>query len=365
MPKSRKKLHRRLAGLLTGANVAGVAALWLSALSTHVAPADHPLLPVLGLMFPLFAVGVGVLLVLSLVLRRRLALIPAAGLLLCWSNLRAYCPINLPRKAPAGALKVISFNTQGFGGPQEQGKGRRNAIVQYMLHSGADIICYQEGSFSGWDTASVELRKVYPYGDRTPIAAGAESLGLLSKYPIVGIHRIHHEGGENASYCYRLLLAAGDTLWVVNNYLQSNRLTLDERAEFKEMVKRPDEADIGNTSHSLASKIGHAGLRRAVQTDSLVAFLDRHSGASLILAGDLNDTPVSYTHRQLTRRLADAHTACGLGPGYSFNRDGILVRIDNLMATPDWRPYDCHIDRSIKQSDHYPIVSSFVRTQKP
>ena len=38
----------------------------------------------------------------------------------------------------------------------------------------------------------------------------------------------------------------------------------------------------------------------------------------------------------------------------------MFFRIDHILASPNLKPYRCKVDRSIKQSDHYPIFSSFV-----
>ena len=76
----------------------------------------------------------------------------------------------------------------------------------------------------------------------------------------------------------------------------------------------------------------------------------------MIVCGDFNDTPLSYTHRVISNGLIDCFVETGNGPGVSYNRSKMYVRIDNILCTPDFKPYACKVDDSIKNSDHYPIM---------
>ena len=75
----------------------------------------------------------------------------------------------------------------------------------------------------------------------------------------------------------------------------------------------------------------------------------------MIVCGDFNTSPISYTHRRLTEYLNDAYTRTGNGVGNSYNRSGMYFRIDNILVSPDITPYGAIVDKSIKTSDHYPI----------
>ena len=77
----------------------------------------------------------------------------------------------------------------------------------------------------------------------------------------------------------------------------------------------------------------------------------------IIVCGDFNDSPVSYTHHRIAScGLTDAFVAAGNGLGRSFNRDAIVVRIDNILHSKHWKAYRCEVDDSNKDSDHYPIA---------
>ena len=67
------------------------------------------------------------------------------------------------------------------------------------------------------------------------------------------------------------------------------------------------------------------------------------------------DTPISYAHRVIEKGLNDAFTKSGRGLGISYNQNKFYFRIDKILASKNLKPYNCTVDRSIKESDHYPI----------
>ena len=75
----------------------------------------------------------------------------------------------------------------------------------------------------------------------------------------------------------------------------------------------------------------------------------------VIVCGDFNDTPVSYTHHAFNQILKDAFVEAGNGLGISYNRNRMYVRIDHILTSKDMEVHDCQVDKSIKASDHYPI----------
>ena len=192
---------------------------------------------------------------------------------------------------------------------------------------------------------------------------GQNNVAVLSRYPIVGKELICR-GNNNGAAAFRLLLAPKDTLLVVNCHLESMHLSAAERSKYHDLVRKPEDTDVKASSHLLISKISTASVERARQADLVAGFLHRHEGKNLIVCGDFNDTPVSYAHRVIRGNLTDAFRATGNGLGRSFNRDAIVVRIDNIFCSRHWRPFACRVDNSLAASDHYPVVCSLKRVEK-
>ena len=59
--------------------------------------------------------------------------------------------------------------------------------------------------------------------------------------------------------------------------------------------------------------------------------------------------------RTIAQDLDDAFTQSGRGLGISYNQNRFYFRIDNILTSKNLRAYNCTVDRSIKESDHYPI----------
>ena len=95
--------------------------------------------------------------------------------------------------------------------------------------------------------------------------------------------------------------------------------------------------------------------KRAKQADIIIEDIERESSPYIIVCGDFNDSPISYTCKVLSEALDDAYISSGNGPGISYNRNKLFYRIDHILHAPTIESYDCTVDRNIKVSDHYPI----------
>lgn len=354
-------LKSLLLTIVMGVTVVTVALLWLCAWSAHVRPEGaSELWGVVPLAFPIFAVANGVMLVVWLALRPRYAIVPFIGFVACISDVRNYCPVNIPRHAPKGALSLMSYNVHNFDNTAGVTPEKRR-IALNIARSGADIVCVQEGDcWDRWDVVEPIIRGVYPYAAVDGNAKSPDvTLRLFSKFPIITAERLMFPHSSNAAVAYRVKLPAGDTILIVNCHLQSDGFTPAEIAGYSGVVsgrERARDDQSRATMLAIVRKLASAAGRRCSQADTLRRFVERHADMPVLLCGDFNDTPVSYTHRQLTRPLADAYAATACGPGFSYSRHGMHVRIDNILYSPrHWEPFEARVDKLDKGSDHYPI----------
>ena len=95
---------------------------------------------------------------------------------------------------------------------------------------------------------------------------------------------------------------------------------------------------------------------RAIQARIVNEFVETHSDYPIILCGDFNDTPISYTRHTIATHLNDCFVSAGCGLGLSFNRKGFNLRIDHIMCSDDYEPVRCFVDSEMDASDHYPVV---------
>lgn len=340
--------------------------LWLCAASVYVNPSRWlEIAGVAGLLFPVMvAVNVALLAVCVLFWQKETALTPLVGLACCWGTLRDYFPVNLSSPPPKGCIKVMSYNIMSFGRwQQDEARPDEFAAARYACSQECDIIALQEPLFRGKDDQNTVLRTMNRYGyDYKWEAVGCNLLGVASKYLIARQEVICHSA-TNGAVAFYLVPNRRDTVIVVNVHLQTNSLSATERNAYHEMVRNPERADSISGKRAIIGKLKAAAAMRAAQADTIAQFLDRNQGRKVILAGDFNDTPVSYAHHEICRRLTDTFRATGNGIGRSFAKDGIYVRIDNVFCSSHWKPFAARIDGSVPFSDHYPFIV-YLRPEK-
>ena len=101
------KFVRRFIVLIGGAfNGLFVLLLIATAYSPYIDPTVHPMWSCLGLAFPVFLLTDIAFLLLWIIVRQyKMALLPLAGLLLCYGQIRTYIPLNFPAEhVPEGSL---------------------------------------------------------------------------------------------------------------------------------------------------------------------------------------------------------------------------------------------------------------------
>ena len=315
-----------------------------------------PLISLAGLAFPI-ALAVNVLFLLFwLFVYWRYAFVSFVTCLICAIQIRAFFPINLDKQnPPENSLKILSYNILSPN-INASNTNASNATINYLEAADADIICLQEFQFATLKQ-NKQLLKKYPYKSynlSNESQMTAHHLGCLSKHPILSAEKLKIESTANGCTKYRIL-HEGDTIVVYNCHLQSNNIHDNDKNTYKQLIKDPKEHLRSQATKQLVNKLRDSAAKRADQADVITADIEKESSPYIIVCGDFNDSPISYTCHRLKRLLNDAYIGSGNGPGISYNRHGMYFRIDHIMHSPQFKAYDCTVDRSIKISDHYPI----------
>lgn len=351
-----KYIGRFLGWILLGINLCMVVLLLVCAYSPYIDPVAHPVWLCAGLAFPAFLIVNLLFLVFWLVIYRKYALLSFLGLVCSIGAIRTYFPVNVfVSDVPEGAIKFLSYNTMAFEKNRANTKDNPNPVLEYLRNSNADIICLQEYIVGGRLTkkeVDYALRD-YPYKNYHKIS-GANGLGCYSRFPILSAHPVKYASLNNGSIAYKIKVN-GDTLLVVNNHLESNKLTEKDKEVYREMMKDPDKQKVSQGSRLLIGKLAEASAIRAVQADSIARLVAGYKGGGIIVCGDFNDSPISYTHRVVGEGLNDAFVESGNGFGISYNQNHFYFRIDNILLSKNLKSYRCTVDNTIKSSDHYPI----------
>ena len=352
-----KYIGKLLGIILLGINAIVALMMFLSAYSPSIDPHAHPVASCMGLFFPIFLLANVLFLIFWLLVYRKFMLFPLLALIGCWGSIRTYFPINgWGEDVPEGAIKILSYNTRAFGEKKPHTKERPNDVLAYLQNSDADVICLQEYIFGGKlkkKDIDYALRD-YRYKHYQVLGKGLNGLGCYSRYPILSATPILYKGTRNGSVAYRIKVG-NDTLLVINNHLESNKILKSDVETYQEMMDAPSKQNLLAGVRKLWGKMAKATSVRAKQADILVETLRDSKEKSVVLCGDFNDTPISYTHHVLSDELQDAFVETGNGLGVSYNKDRLYVRIDHILVSKNLKVYDCTVDNTIQASDHYPV----------
>ena len=359
-----KHIGKFVAYLILAVNIFFISLLLLTAYSPHIKPVAHPVESCFGLTFPIFLVINICFFIFWLIIQKyKFALFPLVAFLLCYSQIRTYFPLNFhTSKLPENSFKVLSYNIMGFDGAVK--KDGENLILNYLKNSGADILCLQEyqtiESPRYLSQKDVEKAlKDYPYHNIQIVGRGSgkghtNRIACYSKFPILSSRTLDYASEYNGSVVYELKMGE-DTVMLINNHLESNKLTKEDKVVYESMLKSPETEKVKSGARLLIRKLAEASAIRAPQADSIAQEIAASRYPYIIVCDDFNDTPISYAHRVIEKGLNDAFTKSGRGLGISYNQNKFYFRIDNILASKNLKPYNCTVDRSIKESDHYPI----------
>ncbi|OAV66156.1 hypothetical protein Barb4_03023 [Bacteroidales bacterium Barb4] len=359
-----KLLRTLLHALFVPVNAVLVILMVAAAFSDRVSPETSLAAAYLGLLFPFFLAANAAFLLYWLFMREwKPAAVCAAAFLLCFVPIQHYIPLHgKVNPLPKGqVIKVLTYNVMNFAGKPHTAKSP-NRLIEYIIRSEADIVCLQEytvapsGNKGLTDAVVQKALNMYPYHsviDLNTARWGLSGVAVFSKYPIYNSRKIDYNSGYNGSSAHELYIN-GKTLFLINNHLESFKLTQEDRTRYSGIIKSLDTETFGNLKNTFNRKLGPAFKVRAKQAEAVAREIQQAKADYTIVCGDFNDTPVSYTHRIIQGNLTDAFAASGRGFGVTYNQNVFRFRIDHILHSPNITPYNCTIEH-VDYSDHYPV----------
>ena len=335
----------------------------VSGYSYIIPPAEHPTLALASYTFPFFAMGVLLFMAFWLFVKWKYAFISVLTLIIGAVPMQKYAPVTSPDEDTDGALKVISYNVHCFAAPDVYSDTVTMGKIQdYLNHSDADIICLQESYIL--PERKDEFKPNYKYMEVVEVPSIGIGMTCLSKYPIEKAEKIEYESEHNLSACFHVRYK-GELIRVINNHFESINMSQDDKEGFKSYVKRAleDENDGVEGSKRIAGLIRNATVIRQKQAEVVAKFIGKQP-KNTILVGDFNDTPLSYTHHVINKKLTDCYTERGWLAGYSYVNHGMFVRIDHTFCSDDFRTIKCYVDDDADYSDHHPIITYLKRVEE-
>ena len=361
--KRRGFFGRLVVGLLTILAWIGVPAMALSMLSGYINPARFVWASFFGLAFweiLLFNILIFFLLLLLWSKRIWIAVLALAiavpGMLRSFSN---------GKPMEGGKLRVMSYNVQIFNDLYDSKKQPADValgVINLVREQHPDVLCIQEFGYFIPKVGRTDCIKQFgelvemPYHYYHTKAYFGGNV-IYSKYPLSAVKDQTRFGGEN-DYGAVAEVDAGSKgkFIVICTHLSSFRLTKKEVTVFSEPGTSKQE--VQEYGKSIVSKLKNAYRERSEQVNQLLQDIP-HDGRTIILCGDFNDTPLSYTYHQISKSgFTDSFVVTGRGIGHTYAGKLPLLRIDYIWGNAGVQPMRFRRLR-FKGSDHYPVVLDF------
>lgn len=347
-------------------NLVFVLLLLLSYISTFISPRVSPWIPFFGLAYP-YLLFINLLFVFFWIRFKKWRFsIPLLAIVIGWNQLAALFQINFHKsdEEAENQFSVLSYNVRLFDLYNwSKNKETKAKIFDLLKSEKPDIMCFQEfyydetKSFVTLESIkefenvnfyhaeyTFEVKDVYHFG-----------IATFSKYPIVNRGSLSFQNTNNICI-FSDIVIADDTIRIYNNHLQSIRLQ-PENYNYLDSLKFFNEKERVNGILDIYKRIKEAYIKRAFQVEVIAEHI-KQSPYPVIVCGDFNDSPFSYTYRRMRGDLSDAFVEAGNGFSNTYTRKFPSFRIDYLLHDETIK---CLTYEKIKvyYSDHFPIIGEF------
>lgn len=370
-----KKEHRRSAlGLILDAIVLLItvvcSVLLLAAyFSKSINPNNISIFSVIGLIAPMLYIAEIVLCLYWIIRWKVYSLFALLILIAGANNISLFYRPNLEKEYTQeqgnrnNQLRVMSYNACGFI-DQTTKENKLGEMLDFITEQDPDILCIQEFQVTPINTKQrIENRlgdltyNRIKYSQANSDQESGWGLAVYSKYPIINSLHLEYEGSSNSSMWADVKINK-DTIRVFNIHLQSTQVNSNDQEFITSTTQLQDDPE--NTKvrlKEIASKLRENSKIRANQADSLAIHLARNPHP-VIVCGDFNDTPMSYSYTRLRSDLNDAFTERGQGVTSTYKGFFNLFRIDYILHSSELTALN-YANPNSDLSDHNPVIVTF------
>jgi endonuclease/exonuclease/phosphatase family metal-dependent hydrolase len=356
--------------IIAALNILAGAGLLGSYVSTFINPNTLWHFAFLGLAYPIFIAANLLCILFWLILRKKWALLSIAIVVIGWNHHRHFYQISWgsgPLEENTKKLKILSWNVRLFDLYNwEHNEETRDSIFSVLKREDPDVICFQEfyhtdreGVFETRDTLISFLRAKYFHEGYTHKLHHEQYFGVatFSAHPIIGKGEIRFENDDNNNVIYTDIKSGEDTIRIYNAHLSSIRFQrgdyeyIGDTANSKKWLYPGQK--VKNGEQHIIGRLKTAFQKRADQIAIVMKNVES-CPHPVLLAGDFNDTPVSYFYRVVTNMLEDSFIQSGSGIGNTYIGKFPSFRIDYIFHSEELHSYS-YKTLAEKLSDHYGI----------
>ncbi|MBE6335728.1 MAG: hypothetical protein E7066_03500 [Lentimicrobiaceae bacterium] len=331
---------------------------FLSALLCAICPFINPSTFVwtsfFGLAFWIILIAnILVLIILISLKARRTLLIPILALLLSIPGFIKSFSFGETSNENA-SIKIMTFNISNFRDikiPRNTPSQVEDKIINIINSCNPDIICLQESG----KIDDIKAKSLAKKTNTNYFSIDNKNL-ILSKFPLENIEFFDDDKFYNFADLQKVIIDDSTCFFLVNCHFNSFKISKEEIEYINDTKNLIKESDI--YGKSIISKLKNGFEKRSESTKLLLENIPKDHNP-IIICGDFNDTPLSYTYNQMKNNgLKDAFISTSFGIGKTYSGSLPLLRIDYFWHNSLIQPIDY---KRIKQttSDHYPLLMSF------
>lgn len=337
--------------------------LLLSYLAKYISPSLSLFVALTGMAYSYLLVGFILFSIILVMLRKyRWLMLNILIILIGWSSLTAWVQFNSNTESNDAEFRVMSYNVRLFDlynwKHNVENKGK---ILDFIETQKPDIISFQEFYYDNKtfqiDSVCRALDMPYYYVTDSRFLRNFEHFGqaIFSKFPIKSSKLINFPNSTNMSLYCDIEITKNKTVRVFSNHLESYRfhptdyqLIEDIKAKKTDIKKVP----------GLIERLKSALVKRSYQSEKIGSIVNS-SPYPVIVTGDFNDTPNSYSYHQIRKNLKDAFIEKGWGFSNTYKGTFPSFRIDFILYSKELQSLN-YQRSNFDLSDHYPIYSDFI-----
>ncbi|PSL49189.1 endonuclease/exonuclease/phosphatase family metal-dependent hydrolase [Chitinophaga niastensis] len=349
--------------LLLWSNIILALILLLSTYLPYLNPGKYWMAGFAGLLFPLLFPVCLLFIPVWLWYQKKYAFISLTVACLCLGAAKHTWGIhffqnnNIPKQHGSGEFTLMTYNTSSMGlAYYRNDTTKLTAIYDVIKAASPDILCLQEFYTNDKqeytnNIDSIRLVGSYPYHyftcDKTHWDTWHYGIVLFSRFPIINAISIP---------CGKSAMGSGSSFLQADIMMQKDTIRIFSVQLTSYMFNGKDYSDIHTAKGTrLINKMKQTFSRRSLQALQL-AGLVAQSPYPVIVCGDFNDTPVSFTYRTISRDLQDAFLQTGTGFGRTLSYLSPTLRIDYLLPQHKFRIHTSKV-LSVSPSEHFPVIA--------
>lgn len=255
-------------------------------------------------------------------------------------------------KNDSSTFSVISYNISNglnaYSRERKEQKDKQKEMRNFLNRfKDEDILCLQE-----YGAYAHDIFKGDEDFKNWSIHRTNKWTSILTKHKIINSGEIDF-GTITNSCVWADLVVNFETLRVYSVHLQSNQISKDA----DDLVRTGDLYNKRGLPgiKGIFKKFGHHYITRSSQVEKIKKHMEECKHP-VILCGDINDTPLSYTYGTLSKGMNDAFYEKGKGFGTTYSGSIPLLRIDYILTDPSLVTLSYKTIKE-KHSDHFPIAA--------